>query len=275
MRTFVLARSSPAPCLGATERPVAQTRPPSTPPPGADNRPDQPRQRHRRGLRADARPKSAALEDPAGAARGAGRSLQAAQAPTCSELIGAAGAAERGSGGRYRRAGIADDRALIAKGRDAAGDTALGMVASAAQDLIPAAGLGAQADRGGTARQAGAFGDHRRRHPARLPEGSGRGQGLQPAGHAHACALRNAAGAAEEEGPAVPDSPGAVGGGDMDRRYVSPRRAGPDVGDTHLWSMSPIAAALGNPAGRPRTGSRRWPRAWRRSGPGRRRCCAS
>jgi len=59
---------------------------------------------------------------------------------TCSELIGLLGPLNEALGADIDEPSSPDDRALIAKGRDVAGDTALGMVASAAQDLIPLRG---------------------------------------------------------------------------------------------------------------------------------------
>ena len=59
---------------------------------------------------------------------------------TCSELIALLRPLNEALGADIDEPSSPDDRALIAKGRDAAGDAALGMVASAAQDLIPLRG---------------------------------------------------------------------------------------------------------------------------------------
>ena len=59
---------------------------------------------------------------------------------TCSELISLIRPLNEALGADIDEPESADDRALIAKGKDAAGDTALGLVASAAQDLIPLRG---------------------------------------------------------------------------------------------------------------------------------------
>ncbi|MBI5940187.1 MAG: hypothetical protein HY859_07150 [Caulobacterales bacterium] len=59
---------------------------------------------------------------------------------TCSELIALMRPLNEALGADIDEPSSPDDRALIAKGRDVAGDTALGMVASAAQDLIPLRG---------------------------------------------------------------------------------------------------------------------------------------
>ncbi|MFA7261630.1 MAG: hypothetical protein WC068_01295 [Caulobacter sp.] len=59
---------------------------------------------------------------------------------TCSELIALLRPLNEALGPDIDEPSSPDDRALIAKGRDVAGDTALGMMASAAQDLIPMRG---------------------------------------------------------------------------------------------------------------------------------------
>ncbi len=59
---------------------------------------------------------------------------------TCSELIALMRPLNEALGADIDEPSSPDDRALIAKGKDVAGDTALGMVASAAQDLIPLRG---------------------------------------------------------------------------------------------------------------------------------------
>lgn len=59
---------------------------------------------------------------------------------TCSELIALMRPLNEALGADIDEPSAPDDRALIAKGKDVAGDTALGMVASAAQDLIPLRG---------------------------------------------------------------------------------------------------------------------------------------
>lgn len=59
---------------------------------------------------------------------------------TCSELIALLRPLNEALGADIDEPSTPDDRALIAKGKEAAGDTALGMVASAAQDLIPMRG---------------------------------------------------------------------------------------------------------------------------------------
>lgn len=59
---------------------------------------------------------------------------------TCTELVALMRTLNDVLGPDIDEPSTPDDRALIAKGKDAAGDTALGMVASAAQDLIPLRG---------------------------------------------------------------------------------------------------------------------------------------
>jgi len=59
---------------------------------------------------------------------------------TCSELIALLRPLNEALGADIDEPSSPDDRALIAKGRDVAGETALGMMASAAQDLIPLRG---------------------------------------------------------------------------------------------------------------------------------------
>lgn len=59
---------------------------------------------------------------------------------TCSELIALLRPLNEALGADIDEPSSPDDRALIAKGKDVAGETALGMVASAAQDLIPMRG---------------------------------------------------------------------------------------------------------------------------------------
>lgn len=59
---------------------------------------------------------------------------------TCSELIARLRPLNEALGADIDEPSNPDDRPLIAKGKDLAGDTALGMVASAAQDLIPLRG---------------------------------------------------------------------------------------------------------------------------------------
>ena len=59
---------------------------------------------------------------------------------TCTELIALMRSLNEALGADIDEPSTPDDRALISKGRDAAGDTALGLVASAAQDLIPLRG---------------------------------------------------------------------------------------------------------------------------------------
>ena len=59
---------------------------------------------------------------------------------TCSELIAQLRPLNEALGADIDEPSSPDDRPLISKGRDAAGETALGMVASAAQDLIPMRG---------------------------------------------------------------------------------------------------------------------------------------
>jgi len=71
-----------------------------------------------------------ALEDP----------YQRPRPATCSELIALLRPLNEALGPDIDDPSSPDDRALIAKGRDVAGETALGMIASAAQDLIPMRG---------------------------------------------------------------------------------------------------------------------------------------
>lgn len=59
---------------------------------------------------------------------------------TCTELIALLRPLNEALGADIDEPSAPDERALIAKGKDVAGDTALGMVASAAQDLIPMRG---------------------------------------------------------------------------------------------------------------------------------------
>ena len=59
---------------------------------------------------------------------------------TCSELTALLRSLNEALGADIDEPSSPDDRALIAKGKDVAGDTALGMMASAAQDLIPMRG---------------------------------------------------------------------------------------------------------------------------------------
>lgn len=72
----------------------------------------------------------AALEDP----------YKRPKPATCGELIALLRPLNEALGADVDEPSAPDDRPLIIKGRDAAGDTALGMVASAAQDLIPLRG---------------------------------------------------------------------------------------------------------------------------------------
>jgi hypothetical protein len=58
----------------------------------------------------------------------------------CSELIALLRPLNEALGADVDEPSTIDDRALIAKGKDVAGDTALGFMASAAQDLIPLRG---------------------------------------------------------------------------------------------------------------------------------------
>ncbi|CAN1509266.1 hypothetical protein MCEMIH16_00745 [Caulobacteraceae bacterium] len=58
----------------------------------------------------------------------------------CSELIALLRPLNEALGADIDEPSSTDDRALMDKGRDVAGDTALGLVASAAQDLIPLRG---------------------------------------------------------------------------------------------------------------------------------------
>ncbi|MFZ5670056.1 MAG: hypothetical protein ACOY4K_11225 [Pseudomonadota bacterium] len=71
-----------------------------------------------------------ALEDPYARPRPA----------TCPQLIALIRPLNEALGPDIDEPDDGDERGLIAKGKDAAGDTALGMVASAAQDLIPLRG---------------------------------------------------------------------------------------------------------------------------------------
>ena len=71
-----------------------------------------------------------ALEDP----------YQRPKPATCSELIALLRPLNEALGADIDEPSSPDDRALIAKGKDVAGDTALGLMASAAQDLIPLRG---------------------------------------------------------------------------------------------------------------------------------------
>ena len=71
-----------------------------------------------------------ALEDP----------YQRPKPATCSELIVLLRPLNEALGADIEEPSSPDDRALIAKGKDVAGDTALGLMASAAQDLIPLRG---------------------------------------------------------------------------------------------------------------------------------------
>jgi hypothetical protein len=127
-------------CLGATDALGAQARPPSDPPPiqttdqinrgsvtGAVSAP----MRDLNLLRSKIPPVLLeALDDP----------YKRPKPSTCSELTALLGPLNEALGADIDEPSTPDDRALIAKGRDVAGDTALGMVASAAQDLIPLRG---------------------------------------------------------------------------------------------------------------------------------------
>jgi hypothetical protein len=138
MRTFVLAAAVLIPCFAATGASGQQTQ--QTPPQvqttdqinrgsvtGAVSAP----MRDLNLLRSKIPPVLlAALEDP----------YKRPKPATCSELISLLRPLNEALGADIDEPESADDRALIAKGKDAAGDTALGLVASAAQDLIPLRG---------------------------------------------------------------------------------------------------------------------------------------
>lgn len=140
MRKVVLSTLASLLCLGATDALGAQTRPPSDPPPiqttdqinrgsvtGAVSAP----MRDLNLLRSKIPPVLLeALDDP----------YKRPKPSTCSELTALLGPLNEALGADIDEPSTPDDRALIAKGRDVAGDTALGMVASAAQDLIPLRG---------------------------------------------------------------------------------------------------------------------------------------
>ena len=140
MRKVVLSTLVSLLCLGATDALAAQARPPSDPPPiqttdqinrgsvtGAVSAP----MRDLNLLRSKIPPVLLeALDDP----------YKRPKPSTCSELTALLGPLNEALGADIDEPSTPDDRALIAKGRDVAGDTALGMVASAAQDLIPLRG---------------------------------------------------------------------------------------------------------------------------------------
>ncbi|HRD27871.1 MAG TPA: hypothetical protein PLO65_06195 [Caulobacter sp.] len=143
MRKLVVVLLSPLTGLGGCATAAAQPQPqPSSPPPAQVQTTDQINRgsvvgavsapmRDLNLLRSKIPPVLLeALEDPYRRPRPA----------TCGELVAQLRPLNDALGADIDEPSTPDDRALIAKGRDVAGETALGMVASAAQDLIPLRG---------------------------------------------------------------------------------------------------------------------------------------
>jgi len=147
MRKIALALLATAgSCLGATSALGGQTPPPPPPPPQGAVPQVQTTDQINRGsvtgavsapmrdlnlLRSKIPPVLLeALDDP----------YKRPKPATCSELTTLLRPLNEALGADIDEPSTPDDRALIAKGKDVAGETALGMLASAAQDLIPLRG---------------------------------------------------------------------------------------------------------------------------------------